>query len=292
MSVVETDALAKSFADESILRDVELSVEEGEVLAVMGPNGVGKSVLFSAIAGSTRPSSGSVSVFGTDPTDRSDTTSFLLQDALCSDRLTGRENLRYFDQLHPAFTDEAWSIVDRLGLTDDLDKRVEDYSGGMTRKLELAIALAIDVPLYLLDEPTAALDLSTIQEVHQLVRERRDAGRTILLSSHQPMDADLADRLAFVADGQVVATDSPEELFEAVPQVCQTRLSSVSALEDVALAGVTYPADGAVRCFRPPGSPSDEASLPDPVALVDRTTYTDLFTYYTRVVPAMDGGTA
>ncbi|WP_247731247.1 ABC transporter ATP-binding protein [Halovivax limisalsi] len=302
MSVVETDDLAKSFGDASVLRDVDLTVEAGEVLAVMGPNGVGKSVLFSAIAGSTRPSSGSVTVFGADPTERSDTTSFLLQDALCSDRLTGRENIRYFERLHPAFTDEAWTIVDRLGLTEALDKRVEDYSGGMTRKLELAIALAIDVPLYLLDEPTAALDLSTIQAVHQLVRERRAAGRTILLSSHQPMDADLADRLAFVADGRIVGTGSPETLFERVPPVVETRLSNADALADVALAGVTYPADGAVRAFLPPdggasdadGQGTDDRSSTDPavpsgVSRVERTTYTDLFTYFTRLVPAMEG---
>ncbi|AGB15292.1 ABC-type multidrug transport system, ATPase component [Halovivax ruber XH-70] len=291
VSCIEVTNLSKSFDDGPVLSGVDLTVGEGEVLAVMGPNGVGKSVLFTCLAGSTHPSGGDVTVFGVDPTDRSDTTSFLLQDALCSERLTGRENVRYFERLHPAFTDDWQRYADRLGL-DALDKRVEDYSGGMTRKLELTIALAIDVPLYLLDEPTAALDLSTIQVVHQLLREKRDAGRTIVLSSHQPMDADLADRIAFVADGRVVATGTPETLFDDVPTVVETRLSNADALDDIALADEVYPADGAVRAFSPDvdgeSAPAgDEPSLPSAVSLVDRPTYTDLFTYYTRVVPAL-----
>jgi len=143
----------------------------------MGANGVGKSVLLSCLAGGERPSAGSVDVFGEPATTRADTTSFLLQDALALEKLTGRETIHFYRRLHPAFTDDWRTHVERLGLADDLDKSVADYSGGMVRKLEFTIAASIDVPLYLFDEPTAALDLATIPAVHELFREKQAAER-------------------------------------------------------------------------------------------------------------------
>lgn len=292
---VEVSKLEKSFGEETVLRGVDLSVQPGELLAVMGPNGVGKSVLFSCLAGSEHPSGGSVEVFDADPTERAGTTSFLLQDALCSKRLTGRENLRFYERLHPAFTDEWREYVDALELGGDLDRRVEDYSGGMTRKLELTIALSVDVPIYLLDEPTAALDLSMIQVVHGLLRRKQEAGKTVVVSSHLPMDADLADRIAFVADGRVVATGTPADLFDAVPPVVEATLSRADALADVALDGEVFPGDGGVRAFLAPGESladleaGTDVDERDSPSGVDRTTYTDLFNYYTRLSRTTNG---
>lgn len=279
---IVASSLEKSFDAECVLRDVDLTVEAGELLALMGPNGVGKSVLFSCLAGSERPSAGSVEVFGTPPTERSDTTSFLLQDALCLERLTGRENITFYSQLHPAFTEQWREYAAALELTDDLEKRVEDYSGGMKRKLELIITLSIDVPIYLLDEPTAALDLTTIQTVHGLLREKQGEGKTIVLSSHQPMDADIADRIAFVADGRVVATGTTDELFDAVPLVAETTLGNADALTDRVVDGNVFRGDGTVRGFL-----SEAAATNAPGTTLDdglevaSPTYTDLFNYYT-----------
>lgn len=277
---IEATGLEKSFDDELVLTGVNLSVRSGELLAVMGPNGVGKSVLFSCLAGSEIPTHGSITVLDEPATDRSDTTSFLLQDALCLERLTGRENIRFYSQLHPMFTDAWQEYVEVLGLVDDLDKRVEQYSGGMKRKLELTIALSIDVPIYLLDEPTAALDLTVIQEVHRLLREKQDEGKTIVISSHSPMDADIADRIAFVADGRVVAMGEPDELFDAVPPVLETTVTNADALTSVAVGDQLFPSDGGVRAFSPPDEPIPTADM-EAVTRLDRPTYTDLFNYYT-----------
>lgn len=288
---IHASNLEKSFGEEGVLEGVDLTVETGELLAVMGPNGVGKSVLFSCLAGSDHPSAGTVEVFGADPTTRSDTTSFLLQDALCVDRLTGRENLRFYDQLHPNFTDDWRGYVETLDLADDLDKRVENYSGGMKRKLELAIALSIDVPLYLLDEPTAALDLTMIQAVHGLIREKRAAGKTVVVSSHRPMDVEIADRIAFVADGRVVATGAPEDLFEAVPTVVETRLSNAEALAEVVQGGEVFQGNGGVRGFLSADSEAvvDLDASDDEYEIVSPG-YTDLFNYYTRLSSANGRG--
>jgi len=269
----------KDFGDETVLDGVDVTVEQGELLAVMGPNGVGKSVLFSCIAGAAQPSSGQIMIFDEQARSRSDRTSFLLQDALCVDRLTARENIRFYRQLHPQFTDDWRSYVDRLGLEDDLDKRVSDYSGGMVRKLELTIALSIDTPLYLLDEPTAALDLPTIQTVHTLLREKQDDGKTVVLSSHRPMDADIADRLAFVADGRVVTTGSPRSLFDAVPPVLETSVTNADSLAAIALDEMVFPGDGGVRAFEDPARPLEGET--DTIRRLEQPTYTDLFNYYT-----------
>jgi len=107
----------------------------------MGANGVGKSVLLSCLAGSERPSAGSVDVFGEPATTRADTTSFLLQDALALEKPS-----IHYRRLHPAFTDDWRTRRARLLAADDLDKSVADYSGGMVRKLEFTIAASIDVP--------------------------------------------------------------------------------------------------------------------------------------------------
>ncbi|MDJ1430834.1 ABC transporter ATP-binding protein [Halostagnicola sp. A-GB9-2] len=284
---VLAEGVEKSFGDERVLEGVDLAVESGELLAVLGPNGVGKSVLFSCLAGSQHPSAGSIEVLGEDPTARSDTTSFLLQDALCVDRLTGRENLRFYEQLHPNFTDDWREYVELLEIDADLEKPVEDYSGGMVRKLELAIALSIDVPIYLLDEPTAALDLSMIQVVHGLIREKQADGKTIIVSSHRPMDADIADRIAFVADGRVVTTGTPDTLFDSVPQVVETTLSNSEQLASVVVGGEVFQGNGTIRGFLPaddqqPESETNAALESNQALEVVDPTYTDLFNYYTN----------
>lgn len=284
----------KSFGEEGVLESVDLTVEAGELLVLMGPNGVGKSVLLSCLAGSERPSAGSVEVFGEPATARTDTSSFLLQDTLALESLTGRENVDFYRRLHPRFTDEWRDHVERLGIADDLERPVADYSGGMVRKLEFAIAASIDAPLYLFDEPTAALDLATIPTIHELFREKRDAGKTIVVASHRPMNADIADRIAFLADGRIVATGPPDELLASVPPVLETGASNASALAD-AVDGAPFAVAGNVRGFVPQryeDGTDDGRSVRDAIADaagIDRTaleivepSYTDLFTYYTN----------
>ncbi|WP_226040217.1 ABC transporter ATP-binding protein [Natrinema sp. DC36] len=293
--VATVDGVRKSFGEEGVLEDVDLTVEDGELLVLMGPNGVGKSVLLSCLAGSERPSAGSIDVFGEPAAARADTTSFLLQDALALEKLTGRETIHFYRRLHPAFTDDWRTHVERLGLTGDLDKSVADYSGGMVRKLELAIAASIDVPLYLFDEPTAALDLATIPAVHQLFREKQAAGKTIVVASHRPMTADIADRIAFLADGRIVATGTPDELLASVPPVLETGASNASALRAV-VDGEPFAVAGNIRGFVPEryedAVTGDSGRVLDELAAtsgIGRTalaiaepTYTDLFTYYTN----------
>ncbi|WP_135820273.1 ABC transporter ATP-binding protein [Halostella litorea] len=277
----------KSFGDDGVLDGVDLTVRDDETLALLGPNGVGKTVLLSCLAGATTPTAGEVEVFGRPRGDcPGEHTSYLRQEALTVPSLTGRENVRFYGRVHPAFTDRWERYVDDLGVADALDDRVSTYSGGMRRKLELAIALSVDAPVYLLDEPTAGVDVSMVECVHDFVRERREAGATVVLSSHRPADVDLADRVAFVREGHVGAVDDPDALLDAVPPVVRVRgTAAAGALAEFAVDDEVFEEGGDVRGFlRPDASVEavERAFDADAVTVADPT-FTDLFNYHVHL---------
>lgn len=219
-AAVSVRGLHKRFGSDEVLAGVDLEVPRGEITLLMGPNGVGKTILLSCIAGGLYPDEGDVRVFGASPAEAEERLSFMLQDSMLVSELTGRENVNFFRDLHPESTDEFEDILRRLDFeVDALEKEVGDYSGGMQRKLELAVSLSVDVPLYLLDEPTAALDMTTVEQLHAMLSARREAGETVVISSHLPTDADLADHIAVVTERGVTAVGSPADLLGAVPPV-------------------------------------------------------------------------
>jgi ABC-2 type transport system ATP-binding protein len=292
--VIAADGVRKRFGDDGVLHGTDLVVENSEILVLMGENGVGKSVLLSCLAGSERPSDGSVEVLGEPATGANGTTSLLLQDAMGIDDLTGRENIAFYARLHPRFTDRWREYTERLAIHEQLDKLVKHYSGGMTRKLELAIALSIDVPVYLFDEPTAGLDLSVIQTVHTIIREQQTEGKTFVLASHLPMDADIADRIAFLRAGEIVATGAPEELLSSLPpmvRVSGTR--TAHTLTDSVIEGQLFEDNGEACGFLRAADVSaakatiadttESESVGESPAIETEPTYTDLFNYYSKL---------
>lgn len=281
---VRADSVTKSFGDDGVLEDISVTVERGELVVLMGPNGVGKSVLMSCLAGGQDPDDGQVRLFGNDPEVRRDQVSFLQQDAVALDKLTGRENLRFYERLHPNFTDAWRGLLDDFALSDDdLDKKVETYSGGMKRKLELAVSLSVNAPMYILDEPTAALDLSMVSTVHSWLRERQKEDKTVVVASHRPMDAEIADRIVFFSERGIVATGAPDDLLEAVPTVVRTAAENRSAVTELVVDGRLFETDGGVKGLLASGRTVDDATDRDDVEVAEPT-YTDLFNYYAHLV--------
>ncbi len=290
--------LRKEFGDGPVLDGIDLDVDRDEIVALLGPNGAGKSILLSCLAGDATPDDGRVRVFDQySPSDRPARlhSSVLSQGRTADPDLTGRENLAFYGDLHPQWTDRWEDLVERFDLATDLDRPVAEYSGGMVRKLELIIALTPDVPLYLLDEPTAELDLSVMATVRDVLAEIRADGRAIVLASHAPQDAELADRIVFVVRGNIVAEGSPESLRESVPPVL--RAASGTRI-DTALPEKRVFADGAEqRGFLDgeSGEQSSERSVIDSKTGLDvvEPNYTDIFSYYTQVAhlddPALTG---
>jgi Cu-processing system ATP-binding protein len=215
--VIRFDRFAKRFGPVVAVEDLSLDVSAGEVVALLGPNGSGKTTTLKAGAGLIAPTSGTVRLGedlrpATDPVARR-ASSFLPQRVHFPDSLTGREVVEFFRELRrvpPARTDEVLRFASLNGAGS---RAVHTYSGGMVQRLGLAVAMLPDAPLLLLDEPTAALDPDGLSAFYTLTEQRRRDGRTVLFTSHQLGDAErLADRIAVLVEGRLAAVFSEREL--------------------------------------------------------------------------------
>jgi len=289
-TAVRVRGLRKGFGDGDVLDGIDLEVPDGEITLLMGPNGVGKTILLSCIAGGLHADEGEVSVLGAPPEAADHLLSFMLQDAMLVDELTGRENVAFFRDLHPRSTETPDNILERLAFdTGALEREVGDYSGGMKRKLELAISLSVDVPLYLLDEPTAALDMTSVERVHSMLAERRAAGQTVLVSSHLPADADLADHIAVVTGDGISAAGSPAELLERVPMVVLAE--GPADITGAVREGRLFEGEARRRGFLREDTDPESVTATGQGAAVEvrEPTYTDLFNYYVHLETPGDG---
>jgi len=210
----------KSFGKKEVLHHIDLMVEPGQIYGLIGPSGSGKTTLVKLIVGMDRPTKGNIKVLGTAIPDLQilQTIGYMAQaDALYSD-LSGEENLSFFASLFKLKKAEQKKRIayaaDLVNLTADLKKKVEAYSGGMKRRLSLAIALIQDPRVLILDEPTVGIDpelrLSIWKELYRLKEE----GKTILVTTHVMDEAAKCDCLGMIRDGKLITSGSPRELME------------------------------------------------------------------------------
>ncbi|MEH7095329.1 ABC transporter ATP-binding protein [Neobacillus vireti] len=216
-SIVLKD-VSKSFGKKEVLHHVNLSVEPGQIYGLIGPSGSGKTTLVKIIVGMDRPSKGDVQVLNTTVPNLQllQKIGYMAQaDALYTD-LTGEENLAFFASLFKLKKEVQKERIayaaNLVNLTADLKKKVQDYSGGMKRRLSLAVALIQDPQVLVLDEPTVGIDpelrLSIWAEINRLKQE----GKTILVTTHVMDEAEKCDYLAMVRDGEILTSGSPQEL--------------------------------------------------------------------------------
>ncbi len=215
--MIRFEALSKTFGSHHAVQGLTLAVRAGEVVALLGPNGSGKTTSLKAAAGLLRPSSGQVLVGepglpATLPGARR-VLSFLPQKVSFPDLLTGREVVEFYRLLRgvePARTDEVLQVA---ALDGAAGRQVGTYSGGMTQRLGLAVAALPSAPVLLLDEPTSSLDADGLGAFYGLVEQRRQHGQTVLFTSHQWGDVErLADRVAVLVEGRLVADLTQHEL--------------------------------------------------------------------------------
>jgi ABC-2 type transport system ATP-binding protein len=216
----------KSFGDNVVLDGLELTVEEGSVFALLGPNGSGKTTTVNILATLLAADAGEVRVAGHDVAREPDAVRAAIgltgQFSAVDDLMTGRENLRLVADLHHLTRPDAEGRIDdllaRFELTDAADRTVSTYSGGMRRRLDLAMTLIGDPEIIFLDEPTTGLDPRSRRTMWEIVRGLVREGTTVFLTTQYLEEADqLADRIAILDGGRLVAQGAPAELKARVP---------------------------------------------------------------------------
>ncbi len=216
MWAIETQRLCKSYGRVHSLVNCDLQVAAGTVFGLLGPNGAGKTTLLRTLLGFLKPTSGAARICDFPVETQSyyarQQVSYLPGDARLMRSMRGIDLLRMFSGLHPhGSLDNSIAVAERLDL--ELSRRVMFMSTGMRQKLAIAIVLGCRAPVIVLDEPTANLDPNVRREVIELVREIRDQGRTVVLSSHIFSDIDdVCDRVAILREGRVVAEQEMSQL--------------------------------------------------------------------------------
>ena len=240
---IRVHGLQKSFKDLHVLRGVDFDVARGSIFALLGSNGAGKTTVVKILSTMLRYDAGTASVDGVDvaarPASVRESISLTGQFAAVDEILTGRENLVLVARLRRL--QDAGQIVDdllaRFQLVDAADRRVATYSGGMRRRLDIAMSLIGDPPVIFLDEPTTGLDPQSRVEVWNTVRDLAGRGVTVLLTTQYLDEAEqLADRIAILHEGRIIANGTLAELKRLLPPAKVEYVEKQPTLEDVFLA--------------------------------------------------------
>ena len=218
---IEARGLVKVFGDNRAVDGVDLSIPSGCIYALLGPNGAGKTTIINMLTTLLKPDGGNAKVFGHDVVHEAQVVRQLIsvtgQSAAVDEKLSASENLTIFALLLGLSRSEAskraTELLEEFGLADAAKRTLDKFSGGMRRKLDLASSLIVQAPLIFLDEPTTGLDPRTRIQMWEIIRQLVSSGSTILLTTQYLDEADqLADRIAVINYGRVVAEGSPREL--------------------------------------------------------------------------------
>jgi len=242
-AIIQIKDLHKSFKTTKVLRGVDFEVNKGEIFALLGSNGAGKTTTINVLSTIIAADSGTAKVGGFNVATQSEKVRSLIsltgQFAAVDEILTGRENLTLVAKLrgvaNPARV--ADELLQRFGLTDAGERRAGTYSGGMTRRLDIAMSLVGEPAVIFLDEPTTGLDPGARQEVWRTIKSLARQGTTILLTTQYLEEAEqLADRIAILHEGKVIVNGTLEELKKILPPAKKEYVEKQPSLEDIFFA--------------------------------------------------------
>lgn len=230
-SVVSLQAVSKQYGNETVVRDVDLNVQAGECVVLVGHNGAGKTTLMKLMLGLTRASAGTVEVLGGNPAFNAAVAQhkrlgYLPESVAFYEAMTGREVLRFYARLKRVPNAECENLLELVGLGGAAKRRVGTYSKGMRQRLGLAQAMLGDPQLLFLDEPTTGLDPLLRQHFYRLIDDLHRAGATSIISSHALNEVEArADRFVIMKSGLVVASGTLDELYQQAALPVRVKIS-------------------------------------------------------------------
>jgi len=246
---IDVRGLRRSFGSTDVLAGIDLTVERGTVFALLGPNGAGKTTLINILSTLVAPGPGTALVNGHDVATEPDAVRASLaltgQSAAVDGVLTGEENLVMMGRLSGLSPRgaklRARVLLERFDLVDSAGKRAKTYSGGLRRRLDLALSLVVTPPVLFLDEPTTGLDTRSRQALWEVIRSLRDEGTTVLLTTQYLEEADqLADRIAVLDHGVIVAEGTAADLKARTGgEVVELRAADDTLLREIPTDGST-----------------------------------------------------
>jgi ABC-2 type transport system ATP-binding protein len=240
---IQVQGLQKSYKELHVLKGVDFEVEKGSIFALLGSNGAGKTTIVKILSTLLKQDSGRATVNGFDvslkPNNVRQSISLTGQFAAVDEILTGRENIVMIARLRHLSNplQVAQDLLKRFGLTDAADRRAATYSGGMRRRLDLAMSFVGKPELIFLDEPTTGLDPEGRIEVWKIVKELAESGTTVFLTTQYLDEAEqLADRIAILHEGKIIANGTLSELKKLFPTIKVEYIEKQPTLEEIFLA--------------------------------------------------------
>lgn len=287
--VISVESLNKRFGDLVAVDDISFSVRRGEGFGILGPNGAGKTTTLECIEGLQEPSSGRISVLGTeiarDPNTVKERIGVQLQASAYFDYLTLTEILELFGRFYSRRVPPA-ELLSTVGLEDKANTTVGKLSGGQQQRFTIAATLVNDPEVVFLDEPTAGLDPQARRNLWDFVQSINSQGRTIVLTTHYMEEAEfLCDRVAIMDQGRIVTLDTPTNLVRSLPVPYEVRASTLNEFSSNGLADldcVTEVLDDQNQGFR---LRSSDAASTMP-ALMDWVAKNDIKLTHLEVTPA------
>lgn len=240
---IRVNGLHKSYQKLQVLKGVDFDVASGSIFAVLGSNGAGKTTMVKILTTLLKPDEGTASVSGFDvlsqPARVRESISLTGQFAAVDEMLTGRENLVMIAKLRQVDNPRrvADDLLERFGLADAAGRRVSAYSGGMRRRLDIAMSLIGEPRIIFLDEPTTGLDPEARIEAWQVIQNLADGGTTVLLTTQYLEEAEkLADRIAILHEGTIIVSGTLAELRKLLPPAKAEYVQRQPTLEEIFLA--------------------------------------------------------